>query len=96
MARIIILDSFPVSCLGKLQSASLALTDQCGRWIISCIANGHRVLVPAIAHYETLRELERMGATAQIVRLRNFCFSEEERFIPLQTAHLETAAKLWA
>jgi predicted nucleic acid-binding protein len=52
--------------------------------------------VPAICYYETLRELERMSATAQITRLKAFIFADPDRFIPLTTSHLEDAAKLWA
>lgn len=96
MTRLIILDSFPLSCMGKNQSTPLSLTDQCRQWVIDCIAARHRIAIPAIVYYETLRELERLNATAQIMRLKAFCFFEPERFIPLETIHLEVAAKLWA
>ena len=96
MPRIIILDSFPLSCIGKNRSTPPSLTDHCRQWVMDCIAAGHRVYVPAIVYYETLRELERMAATSQIMRLKAFCFSEPERFIALQTAHLGAAARLWA
>ena len=96
MARTIVLDSFPLSCVGKSRSEPPTLTDRCRQWVVDCISAGHSVRVPALAYYETLRELERLGATAQISRLRAFCFSEPGRFLPLETAHLEAAAKLWA
>ncbi len=96
MPRIIVLDSFPLSCIGKNRSTPPSLTDYCRQWVMDCIAAGHRVYVPAITYYETLRELERMAATSQIMRLKAFSFSEPERFIALQTAHLEAAARLWA
>ena len=98
MPRIIVLDSFPLSCMGKSTSTSAtpSLTDRCRHWVIECASAGHRVCVPAIAYYETLRELERLGATAQIARLKLFCFSDPERFLPLKTSHLEAAARLWA
>lgn len=63
---------------------------------MNCIAAGNSVRVPAIVYYETLRELERLNATAQIVRLKAFCFMDPDRFLPLETIHLEEAAKLWA
>ena len=37
---------------------------------MNCIAAGNSVRVPAIIHYETLRELERLNDSAQIVRLK--------------------------
>lgn len=99
MARVIILDSFPLSTMGKRTSNPPTLTDQCREWVIACIAAGNRVHVPAIVYYETLRELERMNAVAQIVRLKAFCFSDPgdpNRFLPLTTVDLEVAAVLWA
>jgi len=51
--------------------------------------------VPAIAYYESLREIERWTATGQGRRLRQYCF-QPGRFIPLTTAHLDLAAMLWA
>ncbi len=63
---------------------------------MNCIAAGNSVRVPAIIYYETLRELGRLKATSQIKRLKAFCFSDTERFLVLETIHLEEAAKLWA
>lgn len=96
MPRVLVLDSFPLSCMGKIQGTTAGLTDRCHNWVLQCLAQNHRVYVPAIVYYETLRELERLGATAQIARLRLFCFSESERFTSLETLHLELAAQLWA
>ena len=95
MSRTIILDSFPLSTIGKNRSIPPSLTDQCRQWIIDCIAAGNSVRVPAIIYYETLRELERLNAAAQILRLKTFCFTDPGRFLPLETIHLEEAAKLW-
>lgn len=50
---------------------------------------GNSVCVPAIIYYETLRELERLNASAQIARLKAFCFAHPYRFLPLETIHLE-------
>ncbi len=96
MPRAIVLDSFPLSCMGKYRGSSASLADQCQQWVMDCIEAGHLVYAPAIAYYETLRELERLQATAQIARLRQFCFVEPERFLALKTEHLEAAARLWA
>lgn len=95
MAKTIILDSFPLSCMGKMHSDPATVTDNCRQWVIECIAAGNLVHVPAIVYYETLRELERLNATAQIKRLQTFCFIERGRFLPLETFHLEQAAQMW-
>jgi predicted nucleic acid-binding protein len=93
---IIVLDTFPTSCVSKRASGSApTLSDACRQWIIDCEAAGHRILIPAISYYEVLRELELRQATMQITRLKAFCL-QPRRFIPLTTAQLETAAKLWA
>ena len=99
MPRVIVLDTFPLSSAAKREpSAGTALTllDQCQQWIKDCIAAGHRVVTPAIAYYEVLRELERLNATAQIARLRAFCQAAPDRYVPITDAHLEQAALLWA
>ena len=92
---VIILDTFPASSICKLpDSRRRSISDQCREWIIACEAAGHRTLVPAIAYYEVLRELEQREAHRQIDRLRSFCL-QVDRFVPLVTAHLEKAAQLW-
>ena len=96
MARVIVLDSFPLSTIGKSRASSPTITDHCRQWVMNCVAAGNSICVPAITYYETLRELERLNAASQIERLKAFCFSDAARFLTLETAHLERAAKLWA
>lgn len=91
---IIVLDTFPTSSVSKLEGRRRTLSDQCHQWVGDCEDAGHTILVPAIAYYEALRELEQRQATSQIVRLREFCLLST-RFMPLTTAHIETAARLW-
>ena len=91
---IIILDTFPASSVAKRPGTVPTLLDQCRQWIEACETAGHRILVPAIAYYEALRELELRQAARQIARLQAFCL-QPRRFIPLTTQHLETAAQLW-
>lgn len=91
----IILDTFPTSSTGKRTGKTPTLLDQCREWIAGREAAGDLVLVPAIAYYEALRELELLGADQQIARLRAYCL-QADRFIPLHTSHLDAAAKLWA
>lgn len=91
---IIVLDTFPASSVAKRPGKTPTLSDRCRQWVEDCEAAGHTVLVPAISYYEAVRELEMREAHAQAARLRAFCLTPE-RFIPLTTAHLEMAARLW-
>lgn len=91
---VIILDTFPASSVAKRPGASPSLSDRCRRWVEDCESAGHAVLVPAICYYEARRELELRRAATQMARLRAFCLIPN-RFIPLTTAHLELAARLW-
>lgn len=91
---IVVLDTFPTSSIAKLPGRRPSLSDRCHRWVDSCEEAGHTILIPAIAYYETLRELERRQAVSQIERLKDFCLLDS-RFIPLTTAHIEVAARLW-
>ncbi|MGC4044248.1 MAG: hypothetical protein QM758_10655 [Armatimonas sp.] len=96
MPRSIILDTFPVSCIGKPKQDTQKTTDICRDWVFACIQAGNSVYIPEIAYYESLRELERTGSTVQIARLKAFCEALPERYIPLTTVQIENAAKLWA
>jgi len=91
----IVLDTFPASSTAKKPEDQLTLLDQCRRWVTDCEVAGHRIVVPAIAYYEVLRELELVRAKQQIERLQDYCL-RSHRFIPITTSHLEVAAKLWA
>lgn len=97
--RVIVLDTFPLSCTGKREPAPgivLTLSEKCHHWIRACDAAGHRIVAPSICYYEVLREMERLGASSQINRIRNFCFATPNRFLSITDEHLESAAKLWA
>lgn len=102
----IILDTGPLSnCVVQVSrgsgttagttESSPTVSEQCRQWLTECERSGAVILVPAIAYYEALRELERRKAAAQRLRLQTYCF-QPDRFIPLTTAHLELAATLWA
>lgn len=99
MPRIIVLDTFPLSSTGKREpdiGTKPTALHLCQLWIYDCLAHGNTVVVPAIAYYETLRELERLKATAQISRMRAFCRAVPDRYLSLTNADLDLAAKLWA
>jgi hypothetical protein len=99
MARVIVLDTFPLSSTAKQEprpGARLRVLDQCHQWIKDCIRGGNRVVAPAMAYYEALRELERLNATSQIARLRTFCHSMPDRYLSLTDTDIDLAARLWA
>lgn len=96
MPRSIILDTFPVSCIGKPRQDTQKTTDICRDWVFACVQAGNPVYIPEIAYYEALRELERTGSVAQIARLKAFSAALPERYILLTTKQIEHAAKLWA
>ena len=98
MPAIVILDTGPLSnCVVRVSDkpgASPTPSQDCRRWLTACERGGVQILVPAIAYYEVLREVERRTATGQGRRLREYCF-QPDRFIPLTTSQLELAAALW-
>ena len=99
MPRMIILDTFPLSSTAKREppaGTSGTTSDDCRGWVQDCVRAGNRVLAPAITYYEALRELERLGASSQIARLRAFCQAIPSRYLPLTDADINRAARLWA
>src|SRR6185436_6978176 len=95
--RYIILDSYPLgNCAISISRRRRTPTpsEQCRQWLTDCERAGAFMLVPAIAYYEELREFERRQAVRKIERFQAYCF-QPGRLIPLSTAHLESAARLW-
>ncbi len=99
MPQVIILDTFPLSSTAKREpplGTPGTTSDDCRLWVQDCLRAGNRVITPAITYYETLRELERLGASSQIARLRAFCRARANRFLSLTDADIDRAARLWA
>ena len=97
--RVIVLDTFPLSSVAKREpvaGAALTALDRCREWVIGSLEAGHRIVTPAVAYYEVLRELERLSATARIARLRTFCRDVPGRYLSLSDANLDLAARLLA
>lgn len=98
MPSVIILDTgilsnsvVPLARPGKTPT----LSERCRQWLTDCENGGILIAVPAVAYYETLRDLEHRRAVKKIERLKQFVFQTPDRFLPLTTAHLEKAALLW-
>jgi len=99
MPSVVILDTGPLSNVAVpfAKAGNIpTLSEECRQWIRDCEQSGAVLLVPGICYYEALRELERRKAMGKIRRLQEFLFSVPSRFIPLTTAHLEAAARMWA
>jgi predicted nucleic acid-binding protein len=90
--RVIILDSGPLGLITnpKLSPESVA----CAQWLQAHITAGNRTIIPEIADYEVRRELLRANKTKGITRLDNLAKSIE--YLPITTAAMRQAAKLWA
>ena len=43
MPRTIVLNSYPVSSLGKIRGTPPTLTSQCRQWVMDCVAAGNSV-----------------------------------------------------
>ena len=68
--------------------------DACRLWAASLLSAGVDVLVPEIADYEVRRELLRAGKTSGLGRLNRFI--EGADYLPISTAAMREAARLWA
>lgn len=96
---LIVLDTYPLSSTSHLtvrKSAASDATAACNAWVRRCVRAGHRIVVPAIAYYEALREFERRAAVARIERMAAFTFSAPDRYLPITDDDLFQAAKFWA
>lgn len=92
MARIIVLDSGPLSlACGRRGKPGV---DRLNRWRGIARANGALIVIPEIADYEVRRELIRCGSTDSLSRLTEL--RRELRYLPISTAAVEKAAELWA
>ena len=65
-------------------------------WATAMQRAGHRLVVPAIADYETRRELERSGRVNSLATLNAWNSVEPGRYLPLTDSALRLGSKLWA
>ncbi len=92
MSRVVFLDAGP---LGLVTSPRLSPESVlCAQWIEELVSLGGRVIVPEIADYEVRRELLRANKEAGIERLDQL--SAHLEYLPLSTAAIRKAARLWA
>ena len=75
--RYIVLDEHPLSNAAvphATQGVAPSSSQQGRQWLTECSASGLSFIVPAIAYYEAIREMELRNAARQIERFQNFCF----------------------
>ncbi len=94
MSRFLVLHSAPLGLLTHPQRNAevVAITD----WLTQCLLSGHRIIVPAIIHYELGRELLRANKSLGMARLDAFSSQTPGRYLPLSDEALRLAAELWA
>lgn len=92
MSRVIVLDTGPLGLVTnpKLSAESVA----CAQWLQTHITSGNRVIIPEIADYEVRRELLRANKTKGLSRLNDLANFLE--YLPITTATMRQAARLWA
>ncbi len=92
MSRIVLLDSGPLGLVTNPRLSNEGIL--CTRWIEGLVSQGGRVIVPEISDYEVRRELLRANKVAGIERLDQL--SAHLEYLPLSTAAIRQAARLWA
>lgn len=92
VSQVIVLDTGPIGLITnpKLSAPSTA----CNQWLQSHLRSGSRIIFPEIADYEVRRELLRANKVKGLSRLDNLV--ELIEYLPITTAAMRQAAKLWA
>ena len=86
------LDATPLGILCHPRNPPHAAT--CRQWLADLVAAGQRMVVPEIADYEVRRELLRVGSQNALINLDQLTAKLE--YLPLTTAAMRLAARLWA
>ena len=94
MTKYIVLDSGPLWLL--TQKVGQAEADACRRWAAAHETTGVRLIVPDLADYEVRRELTRKRAVGPLARLDAYVAAQPGRHLPLTSAAMRLAARLWA
>ena len=94
MIRIIALVAGPLSLV--TQRKGIEAAEALRAWLEVYLAAGVRIIVPEIIDYEVRRELLRAGKSAGVSRLDSFIAAKSDRYLPITTGAMKTAARLWA
>ena len=89
VSRMVLLDSGPLGLLSHPRQHR-----EISEWVLELEVTGTRVCIPEIIDYEVRRELLRAEKLASVARLD--LLKSEYPYLPLTTAMMLAAAKLWA
>lgn len=92
VSRVVLLDAGPLGLATNPKPSPRNLA--CSAWLQSLIEAGVRVIVPEIADYEVRRELLRANKVNGLALLDTL--TESLDYLPLTTAAMRRAARLWA
>ena len=93
MARIIVLDSGDLGLAS--QKPGHIEGGRFREWMFREWANGAMIVVPELADYEVRRSILLAGFSKGIDRLDDL-YQHPARYLPINTAAMRTAARLWA
>jgi predicted nucleic acid-binding protein len=88
----VVLDASPIGLLCHPRKSPNAVA--CRKWVDDLLQAHRRVILPEIGDYETRRELIRNGNVKGVGILDQLPLKLE--YLPLTSAHLRHAAKMWA
>ncbi|MGB3293331.1 MAG: PIN domain-containing protein [Phormidesmis sp.] len=89
---VIVLDTSPIGLITNPKISPQGIA--CNQWLQSHIKAGNRIIIPEIADYEARRELLRANKRKGLARLDGL--SQLIEYVPITTAAMRQAAKLWA
>ena len=92
VSRIVLLDAGPLGLVSNPKPSQQNLA--CAAWLQRLLESGVRVIVPEIADYEVRRELLRANKQPGLMLLDTL--AEALDYLPLSTAAMRQAARLWA
>lgn len=92
MSRTVVLDAGPLGLVTNPKHSPQSLA--CAQWLQALVASGARAVLPEISDYEVRRELIRAQKQKGIERLD--ALAHLLHYLPLSTAAMRQAARLWA
>ena len=92
MSPVVLLDSGPLGLATNPARSPASVA--CAQWLQRLVVGGTRVILPEIADYEVRRELLRANRVGGLARLD--ALAELIEYLPLTTAAMREAARLWA
>ena len=89
---IVVLDTGPLGMVTHPRASGE--NRECSTWLRGMLEDGHRIVIPEICDYELRRELVRADKQEGLKRL--YALASALVYLPLGTAVMRHAARLWA